>query len=528
MLLKISNDGQYIKVDDLQEHKTFQLLSYMTAERKDAFILRKLNPNIPVEESFMSENLIVSSGLWRELYNFASEYKEEVVLSDAFLPTLIDTQITKEYFEKYVSDLFEGSEIQPYGYQKDAAYAVLRYRRCVAEMSTSAGKTLTSYLIFKYMLDHLDETKMVFVVPSGALATQTMEKFVLYDGKINPAYKKEWKYELVGGGKPVAKFKGDKCNIVFGTFQSLQKVNVEFFRKVTAIVGDECQHITASGMQVVFSRCVNARYKIGLSGTPHKKKGTIESFTSQSYMGPIVYTLTSDKLINEEKKATPIEVEAIELVHDNTYGGLTNLYNHRMMRPAGDTRMASMLYNEEREYIRASHKRLEYICNCIASTDMNTLVLFSDVKGDYGNQIVKWLEENTDKTIYYVDGSTSVAERDAMKEEFEKDETNNSVFVATLGTFSEGVDLLRLWYIFLVETTKSERIVAQALGRGMRLFKGKEKVILYDFRDNLNYKPKGEKVPSSRSSCYLMKHAKERDGIYKDRKFPLTHKKVYL
>lgn len=159
---------------------------------------------------------------------------------------------------------------------------------------------------------------------------------------------------------------------------------------------------------------------------------------------------------------------------------------------------------------------------------MNTLVLFSDVKGDYGNQIVKWLEENTDKTIYYVDGSTSVAERDAMKEEFEKDETNNSVFVATLGTFSEGVDLLRLWYIFLVETTKSERIVAQALGRGMRLFKGKEKVILYDFRDNLNYKPKGEKVPSSRSSCYLMKHAKERDGIYKDRKFPLTHKKVYL
>ena len=528
MLLKISNDGQYIKVEDIADHKVQALLYHMTAQRKDAFILRKINPNIPLEESFINDNLIVSSGLWKELHNFALEYSEPFNLSDAFLPGLIDTSITKEGYTKYVQELFEGSDIQPYGYQIEGSFAVLKYRRGVAEMSTSAGKTLTSYLIFKYMLDHCDRTQMVFIVPNANLGKQTMDKFKMYDEKINPALKKDWTFGIVGGGSNMHKVEQAMPNITFGTFQSLHKMSPEFYRSVTAVIGDECQHITAASMQKVFQLSVNARYKIGMTGTPHKDKGTIESFVSQSYMGPIVYTLSSHDLIYNEGKATPIEVEAVELVHNNYTGALTNLYNHRAMRPVGDTRMAGMLYNEEREFIRSSVDRLYWICSRIAEADMNSLVLFSDVKSEYGRNIVKWLEENTDKTVYYVDGETPPAERDKMKADFESDTTNNSVFVATMGTFSEGVDLLRLWYIYLVETTKSERIVAQALGRGMRLFDGKEKVIVYDFRDNLNYKPKGVHVPASRSTCYMMKHAAERDKIYKKRKFPLKVTKVNL
>jgi superfamily II DNA or RNA helicase len=96
------------------------------------------------------------------------------------------------------------------------------------------------------------------------------------------------------------------------------------------------------------------------------------------------------------------------------------------------------------------------------------------------------------------------------------DEGNNIIIVASVGTFSEGIDINNLHSVFITESHKSEYIVRQILGRGMRLMPGKEKITVIDFSDNYCYGPKS----SFQYKNYLMRHALQRQMIYKNRSFP--------
>ena len=53
-------------------------------------------------------------------------------------------------------------------------------------------------------------------------------------------------------------------------------------------------------------------------------------------------------------------------------------------------------------------------------------------------------------------------------------------------------------------------MIKQSLGRGMRLYEGKEKVNIIDFVDDFSWNGKEN---------YLMKHSKERIEIYKREHF---------
>jgi len=90
------------------------------------------------------------------------------------------------------------------------------------------------------------------------------------------------------------------------------------------------------------------------------------------------------------------------------------------------------------------------------------------------------------------------------------EEGNNKILVASFGTLSTGISIKNLHNIFLTESYKSEILIKQTFGRGMRLFKGKEKVIVIDFVDDFTWEGKEN---------YLMKHSKERIQIYKKEHF---------
>ncbi|MFW6312082.1 MAG: helicase-related protein, partial [Nanoarchaeota archaeon] len=132
-----------------------------------------------------------------------------------------------------------------------------------------------------------------------------------------------------------------------------------------------------------------------------------------------------------------------------------------------------------------------------------------------------WLKENTDKTVYYIDGGTNGDNREYYKKQMEQND--DVIIVASMGTFSEGIDILNLHSIFIVESYKSEFIVRQILGRGMRLMEGKEVVKVFDFSDNFLYgNHKWQKVN------YLIRHGRERAKIYKEKRFPYKLFKVKL
>ena len=63
------------------------------------------------------------------------------------------------------------------------------------------------------------------------------------------------------------------------------------------------------------------------------------------------------------------------------------------------------MYRIETKFINESQKRFNVITKLISKTDKNTMVLFKEI--DYGKQLFKWLKENTNKMVYYIDGKIS-------------------------------------------------------------------------------------------------------------------------
>ena len=149
------------------------------------------------------------------------------------------------------------------------------------------------------------------------------------------------------------------------------------------------------------------------------------------------------------------------------------------------------------------------------------MILFGDIKGGYGKKLFDYINENSEKTVFYVDGSTKPENREWMKEQMEKDVDGNTVMVASIGTMGEGIDMKNLWCIFLVNTAKSERIIRQICGRGLRLYEGKTKVVLFDFVDDLKYTENRKQYEN-----YMIKHGRERKQIYIEQNFPVYEQKV--
>jgi superfamily II DNA or RNA helicase len=87
---------------------------------------------------------------------------------------------------------------------------------------------------------------------------------------------------------------------------------------------------------------------------------------------------------------------------------------------------------------------------------------------------------------------------------------DNKILIATYGTFSTGISIKNIHNIFLVESYKSEVLIKQSLGRGMRQMEGKDKVNVIDFVDDFT---------TGKYENYLMKHSKARIDIYKKERF---------
>jgi superfamily II DNA or RNA helicase len=161
-------------------------------------------------------------------------------------------------------------------------------------------------------------------------------------------------------------------------------------------------------------------------------------------------------------------------------------------------------------------KRLDYIVSLIIKAKKNTLVLYNSVEKEYGLKIKEAIRElETDKEVFYIDGSTKQELRNIYKKKMETDE--NIVLIASFGTTSTGISIKNIHNIFMVESFKSEKIIKQTIGRGLRQLKGKEKVNIYDIVDDFRvykYNKQGEKVLKYKRKNLLLKHAEDRMQIY--------------
>ena len=506
---QLLDNGKWVLVEgDALEMQ--QLKLSFTKKINSWFIIKNKNPNAQVEEKFMNNFGLMPVGLWIELIRVCEKFNYNIQFIGDFENKIKNNAVSYDTFAEYISGLFKNSTMSPRDYQMEGVFKMIEYKKCCVEVSTSGGKTLMAYMLFRFMKDFLHFNHILFITPKTNLTTQSADKFLQYDSTNQLIT--DWTYSEVHA-KAKKKELYDE-NIVFGNYQSLCRKPDAFFEKFDAVIIDECHHATSPSIRKIVSKCVNAEYKIGMTGT-FPEEGSYDNFVLSSYVGPVVFRLPSYELIENKKSATPVYINSFFIKYLDQES-LYDLYRMRSVSKVDDPTLGNRILAREREVARDSALRLSFICNMIAKTTKNTLVIFSDVENGYGKKIYDRLRETTDKTCFYIDGNTNTNVRDEMKQSMEDDLTGNTIIVASMGCFSEGIDICNMWNIFLVETTKSDTILAQILGRGMRKFEGKDRTIMIDFVDDYRY------GGGYYEENYLYRHGCERMEIYKKRGFPCS------
>jgi superfamily II DNA or RNA helicase len=431
-------------------------------------------------------------GLWREVLKIGEDYDLEIDIEGR--SRILFAELTHHDFTLWVKEFFKESKFQPRDYQIESAWKILHYRFSISEVATSSGKTLISFMVLSYLKSRGLIRKFLMIVPNTNLVIQGAEDFVDYGLERLGS-----KIQQIGGGSKIR----EDCDVIIGTYQSLVKKEDDFFDEVDAVFVDEAHGTSSMSIKKIMSRCLDSGWRFGLTGTL-TKRGSAEYLTIQQYLGPLVMEI-SPKFLFDNNYATPIAVKVVVMdwLDQEIKEKLSDL-KHNSNNIEGNE-----VYNIERKLVIESKKRLDFVVDFICKAQKNSLVLFQSVMNEYGKQIYHRIREKTQgKEVFYVDGDTEEKIREEYKNRMNIGE--NKILIATYGTFSTGISIKNIHNIFLVESYKSEVLIKQSLGRGMRQMEGKEKVNVIDFVDDFS---------TGKYENYLMRHSKARIDIYKKERF---------
>lgn len=492
MKLRVTENGRYLRLYEATELELEQLQFSMRKRIRGWFY----NPLVKRKhwDGYISfyKNGYIPIGLWNEVYKLGQTFNFKVEIEG--LHRIIDLDFDEEGFRVWVEEHFsDHPKYKARDFQVEAAIAILRNRLTTSEIATSSGKTLITFLVFGY-LKHIGQlNRMLVIVPNTTLVLQLNDDFADYNnGKV------DLKIRMVYGG---SKDNDPSANLIVGTFHSLTRKTIEYFRGVDVVCVDEAHQAKTTSIKNVMEKCVESRIRFGLSGTL-MADDSADYLTITATLGPMVNTI-SPKFLFKEGYATPISVKIIKLDYDNEEIR-EKLYNVRKSRQMEGSQMLALEKN-----LVVQHKgRFNFLVNLISRTSKNSLVLFSNIKDSYGKNLYQALKENSDKVCYYVDGGVSKEHREYYKKDMENGD--DRVLVASFTTFSTGISIKNVHNIFFVESYRSEIIVKQSIGRGMRLLEGKEIVNIIDIVDDFSW-TKGER----KSDNYLLRHGKARLEFYK-------------
>jgi superfamily II DNA or RNA helicase len=504
MLFEISEDSRFLVLLEATELELEQIRITLTKQVHNA----KFNPRVKNGYwdgyyCYLYKDRFIPIGLWRELVDMAKKFNYPIYFKN--LTDLFDNSINIEDFTQWANDFFEGfmldgKETKPREYQIETAFRILKFRKCSAELATSAGKTMISFLTIAYMLQKGLAKRILFIVPNVSLVNQAEEDFYVFNNRNQIKLKTE---AIYSGQKPKK-----ESNVVIGTYQSLVKKKEEYFEDFDAVIVDEMHKVKAVSIKSILEKCINVEYRYGLTGT-FPKPGTLDRLTLMCYTGPLVNEVNA-AFLQKKGFVAKCEVKVIQL--DYAPDEVKEAFHKLSKNP--DPEQRKKVYNLEQNYVIANAARLNMITDIIGKSTKNSLVLFHRI--EHGEEIYNTLRKKCpDKLVYYVDGGISDQLREAYKKKMEQND--NVILVASFGTFSTGISIKNIHNIFFTESFKSEIIIRQSIGRGLRLHDKKDKLVIIDFVDDFTWGNWQNK---------LYKHGKERQAIYEDQSFPYEVKKL--
>lgn len=488
MKLILTEDNKFLRISECTETEYDQIVLSLTRKIRGANFHPLVKKKLWDGKVKFINNRLIPVGLWDRVTKICNQFGIE--LSIEGMERIINYDFEEAGVSKFSEEFFsDHPKYKPRDYQVKAAALAIKYRLSQSQIATSAGKTMISFLTYAYLKSIGVVKRMLVIVPNTTLVMQLKDDWEEYNnGKI------PMKIRQVYGG---AKDNDPEADVIVGTFQSLSKKDINFFKDITVINIDESHQTGVSSIKTVLSKCTDSIIRFGMTGTL-KEDESADYLTVEALTGPNINSI-SPKYLFQQGFATPVKFKIIALRYQDE-DFRESLYNTRRSRQLEGSEILAL----EKKYIRASKKRFKIICDLVSKTSKNTLVLFSDIKDAYGTNMYNTVRETSDKNCFYIDGKTDQDKREHYKKQMEIGE--NKVMFASFNTFSTGVSIKNLHTIVFTESYKSEVIVKQSIGRGMRQIAGKDTFNVVDFVDDMSWNGKDN---------YLLAHGKDRLEFYK-------------
>ena len=343
------------------------------------------------------------------------------------------------------------------------------------------------YAIARYWLARLTDGlaypkkgRVLVIVPTTSLVEQMHSDFLKYgwsEGAMHRIYS--------GKDKVV-----ENAACVITTWQSVYKLPKQWFEQFGAVFGDECHGFKSKSLMNIMNKCTEAEYRFGTTGTLDGSQ--THELVLQGLFGK-TYKVTTTRELQDNDTLAKLSIR--RLVLD---------YGQEVRKDFG-----KQTYQDEIDFIVSHEKRNKFIRNLAIDMKGNTLVLFNYVE-KHGKPLFNLIRDKADENrkVFFVSGGTDVSDREAIRGIVEKQK--DAIVVASLGTFSTGINIKELHNIIFASPSKSQIRVLQSIGRGLRKSSDGRVTELYDISDDLSWK--------NRKNFSLL-HSWERLKIYQKEEF---------
>ena len=435
---------------------------------------------------FDSRKKTLYCGLHKYLREFCDvrDYNLEVIESPQYGTLESSLEPNLEGLLSNLSLSVNGADIIPRQYQLEGLSHTLSKEKSLLLSPTASGKSLIIYLAIRYYLDVFDGN-VLLIVPTTSLVEQMYSDFGDYSRKDKWSHEENC-HRIYSGREKI----GVQQRIIISTWQSIYKLPATWFSNFGMVIGDEAHNFKAKSLTSILEKCTEAKYRIGTTGT---LDGTqTHQLVLEGLFGP-VYKVTTTKELMDNDDLAQLNIDILILKYKEEYC----------------KQIIKEKYQQELDFIVRYEPRNNFISNLALDQKGNTLILFNYVD-KHGKPLHSLLQTKMPdkRKLFYVSGETDVDTRESVREITEKEK--DAIIVASIGTFSTGINIRNLHNIIFASPSKSQIRVLQSIGRGLRKSEDGTDTKIYDIADDLHWK---------NQKNYTLQHAAERIKIYSKERF---------
>ena len=408
---------------------------------------------------------IIYAGLTQHIQKFCKDREYKCDLADSFA----DEEFSIKEAEDFIQTLNLPFPVRDY--QLDAFVHAVRSKRAVLLSPTASGKSLIIYLLVRYY-----NARTLIIVPTVSLVLQLASDFASY-GHNAPD-----DIHTISAGV----VKHSDARITISTWQSIYKLPKEYFGSFDVTIGDEAHLFKAKSLTSILEKLTDCGYRFGFTGTLDGSQ--THKLVLEGLFGAVRKVTTTAELM-EQKHVADFRIKAIILKYPDEI----------------KKQLKGATYQDEIDYIVRNEARNKFIKNLTLSLNGNILILYNYVE-KHGKVLYDMI--SPEREAHFVHGGVGGEERENIRALIET--SDNSVIVASYGTFSTGINIKNLHNVIFASPSKSRVRNLQSIGRGLRMSETKSSATLYDIADDISWKSKQN---------HTLSHFIERVKIYDEEKF---------